>query len=338
MDNPVFIATSDQQLTRAENLSETEWQVEALLTGISVTCLVVHPIDRNIVYVGTRENGMMRSVDRGQTWQAIGLTDQVVKSIAICRANPDVIYVGTKPPGIFVSRDGGQNWQESEAFRKLRRWFWFTPAETGDPYVMGLAVSPTNPDVVIAGIEFGGMFRSTDGGETWQGHLKSTSRDCHNLRFHATDGNWVYQAGGGWPAAASQDGGATWRQPKRGLRWSLYAMACAADPQDPSIWYLSATPPIVLPDLQKMPRGHWDGSANAFIFRKKGAAKWERLGGGLPQPLSHMAYSLLTDIYAPGHVYAGLSNGDVWHSVDYGDSWTQLPFNLTRIQYSLIKL
>jgi len=58
--------------------------------------------------------------------------------------------------------------------------------------------------------------------------------------------------------------------------------------------------------------------------------------GGLPQPLDYMAYALVTDPGAPGHLYAGLSNGDVWHTADFGDNWNQLPFNLRRIERSMI--
>lgn len=69
-----------------------------------------------------------------------------------------------------------------------------------------------------------------------------------------------------------------------------------------------------------------------------GRGKWERLGDGLPQPLDYAPYSLLTDADAPGHLYAGLSNGDVWHTADYGESWSQLPFNLGLINWSLVTL
>ena len=85
-------------------------------------------------------------------------------------------------------------------------------------------------------------------------------------------------------------------------------------------------------------KAHSDGQAEAYIFRSAGGAAWQKLGGGLPQPLSHMAYALITDPHAPGHLYAGLSNGDVWHSTDYGDMWQQLPFNLKGIHRSLIML
>jgi hypothetical protein len=337
MNSGTFVATTGHGIAIAEGSGDT-WQVTNALENMSVTCLVNDPANPNAVYAVTRERGVLKSDDRGHTWRSLGLVGQVVKSVAVCRADPTVIYAGTKPPAIFVTRDGGQTWSECESFRKLRRWFWFTPAEPGDPYVMGLTVSPTDPDIVIAGIEFGGMFRSTDGGQTWQGHLKDTSRDCHALCFHHTNGSWVYQAGGGWPAAVSANAGESWSQPRRGMRWSLYAMACAADPADPTVWYVSAAPHAVFPQLHKMPRGHFEGEANAFIFRKRGNDRWERLGGGLPQPLNHMAYALVTVPDAPGHLYAGLSNGDVWHTIDYGDHWQQLPFNLGRVQYSLVRL
>ncbi len=87
-----------------------------------------------------------------------------------------------------------------------------------------------------------------------------------------------------------------------------------------------------------MPPAHIDGHANAYIFRAVAGAAWQKLGGGLPQPLNYMAYALFTDPTAPGHVYAGLANGDVWHSTDHGDAWQQLPFDLKSIHRTLIMI
>jgi hypothetical protein len=78
-----------------------------------------------------------------------------------------------------------------------------------------------------------------------------------------------------------------------------------------------------------------DGKANAAIYRMSNG-RWRMLAGGLSQPLNFMAYALVTDADAPGHLYAGLSNGDLWHSADYGDSWTQLSVNLRRISLTMI--
>jgi len=180
----------------------------------------------------------------------------------------------------------------------------------------------------VAALLEGHDVRCQDGGKTWSNHRKGAIRDCHGLTFHATHGDWVYEAGASLVGAAvSRDGGVTWRQPRKGLKHH-YGWACAADPERPEVWYLSAGPF----GWRGEPQAHVDGEANAAIYRSAGGASWERLNGGLPQPLDYMAYALVTDPAAPGHLYAGLSSGEVWHTADYGDSWAKLPFSMGRIR------
>jgi hypothetical protein len=194
--------------------------------------------------------------------------------------------------------------------------------------VQGLALSPTDPNVIVAGIELGAVLRSADGGKRWTGHRRGALRDCHSLVAHASNGNWMYEGGGtGAGAAVSQDGGNTWRQSKAGLD-RHYGWAVAADPAQPNIWYVALSPGPM--------KAHSDGRAEAYIFRSDGSPTWKKLGGGLPQPLNHMPYALLTNPAAPGQLYAGLSNGDVWFSADYGETWEQLAFNLTGIRSMLM--
>jgi photosystem II stability/assembly factor-like uncharacterized protein len=346
--NRIFISTSGSRLARAECSANGNWSVEFLLEGEQVRCLAADPRTPNVIYAGTQGKGVLRSEDRGKTWQPSGMEGQVVKSVAVSPVESGLIFAGTKPPGVFVSRDGGQKWTELESFRRMRRWFWFTPAEAGDPYVLAITLSPADPDVIVAGVEAGAVLRSVDGGKSWEGHLKGAIRDCHSLAFHATDGNWVYEAGG-YGAAFSRDGGATWQQPDPatlfdfirlmrggGVRPSsggldrIYSFAVGADPARPEVWYISASPGPF--------KAHVEGKAEAFIYRKSGDSPWKKLNGGLPQPLPHMPYALLPDRDAPGHLYAGLSNGDVWHTADYGDHWQQLRFNLGSIFTAMIML
>ena len=333
-----LIATTGQSLARAARAANGQWAVEVLLPGTTVNCFATHPQRPQVVYAGAKGAGVLRSADGGQTWQPAGLVGNTVKALAVTASDPEALFAGTKPPAVFVTRDGGEHWVELESFRRMRRPHWMTPAEPGDPYVQGLAVSPTHPDLILAGVEYGAVLRSADGGQTWHGHLKGTSQDCHSLSFHVTDGNWAYQGGGGWPAAVSHDGGVTWRQPRRGLGWSLYGWSVAADPARPEVWYVSAAPLATFPRFWMFPTAHWDGHAHAGIFRSSGDGGWTRLAGGLPQPLNHMPYALLTDPRAPGHLYAGLSDGEVWHTADYGDNWQQLPLNLGRISRALVML
>jgi hypothetical protein len=328
--NRTFISTNGSRLARAECIANGQWSVEFLLEGTNVRCLAADPYNRNVVYAGTQDNGVLRSDDRGKTWQPSGIESQIVKAIAVSPVEPGLIVAGTKPPGIFVSRDGGQNWTELESFHKMRRWFWFSPAEKPfTAYIQGIALSPTDPKMIVAGIEAGAVVRSTDGGKTWQDHRKGALRDCHSITFHASSGDWVYEGGGtGAGAAFSRDAGNTWTQMRQGLD-RHYGWAAAADPERPDIRYVS---------LSSGPmKAHSADNAQAYIFRSMGGV-WEKLTGGLPQPLDYMPYALLIDREAPGHLYAGLSNGDVWHTTDYGDHWQQLPLNLGAIWTSMVML
>ncbi len=330
--NRTFISTNGDRLARAECAANGHWSVEFLLEGTNIRCLTADPHNGNIVYAGTQGNGMLRSDDRGKTWQSSGMRGRVIKAIAVSPVKADLVFAGTKPPGIFVSRDSGSHWEELSAFRHIfSRHFWLSPAEKPfTAYVQGIALSPTDPEVIVAGIEAGAVVRSVDGGNTWQDHRKGALRDCHSIRFHVTNGDWVYEGGGtGAGAALSRDGGNTWTQARQGLD-RHYGWAVAADPVRPDVWYVSVSPSPM--------KAHSADNAQAYIFRSVGGGAWEKLGGGLPQPLTHMPYALHTNWDAPGQLYAGLGNGDVWHTADYGSHWQQLPFNLGKIWTAMIML
>lgn len=337
MNASIFLSITGHGLARAECGLNGAWQVENPLAGQDIRCLACDPPHAHILYAGTQGQGVLSSQDAGKTWQPAGLAGRIVKSLAVS-ASPGGnaawrgrLFAGTKSPAsIFTSEDGGENWTELEGFRRIRsRWFWFSPAEPPfTAYVQGIALSPADPDVILAGIEAGAVVLSQDGGKTWSDHRSGAVRDCHSLNFHATNGDWAYEAGG-TGGAFSRDGGKTWHQPRDGLDLR-YAWAVAADPSHPEVWYLSASP--------GPSKAHSRNNAQAYIFRSVGGAAWEKLSGGLPQPLNFMPYSLITDQAATGHLYAGLSNGDIWFSEDYGDHWEQLPLNLGGIHPSVIMM
>jgi hypothetical protein len=324
--NRVFISTSGSGARRAEVDERGVWSVEAVLQGEQVHCFAADPYDRSVVYAGTQGKGVLRSTDGGKSWQAAGLDGEVVKAVAVSPTSRGMVYAGTRPARLFVSRDDGATWQELSAFRRIpSRRLWFSPADSPfTAYVQGIALSPTDPQVIVLGIEFGAVVRSGDGGTTWKDHRKGALRDCHSIKFHASNGDWVYEGGGtGAGAAFSHDAGVNWTQNREGLD-RHYGWAVAADPARPDIWYVSLSPG---------PRkAHGSENAEAYIYRSTAGGAWEKLGGGLPQPLASMPYALLTDRDAPGSLYAGLSNGDVWFSADYGDHWQQLPVNMGAIR------
>lgn len=257
-----------------------------------------------MVWAGTQAAGVLRSGDAGRTWTEAGLDGHCVKSLFCADGR---VFAGTKPPAVFVSEDG-HNWSELLGFRRVRRFFWRSPAERPfTPYIQGLAV---DGDTVVAGIEAGAVVRSTDGGRTWQGHRRGSLRDCHSLAVAA--GGRFFEAGGtGGGAALSTDAGDSWQRPRGHDRH--YGWACAVDPADPDLWYFSAAPGI---------RAHSD-DADAAIYRCRGAGASERLTVGLPEPMRGMPYGLVAGPEL-GQLTAGMSDGEVWQSFDKGESWTLL--------------
>jgi hypothetical protein len=110
---------------------------------------------RKNVYAGTQGDGVLRNDDAGRTWRRSGLEGRVVKTLVTSALIPGRLYAGTKPACVFVSGDGGGSWRELTGFHRIfSRRFWFSPAERPfKAYVIGLALSPHDPDLIVGGIE-----------------------------------------------------------------------------------------------------------------------------------------------------------------------------------------
>ncbi|MFT3845495.1 MAG: hypothetical protein QM725_10610 [Lacibacter sp.] len=156
--------------------------------GGSIGAVAVAPSDENILYAGEGENtmrgnvseglgGMWRSDDGGRTWKNIGLKDgRHIIRILIHPRNPDVVWVAVMghlfgpndERGVYKTTDGGKTWK-----RTL-----FINNQTG---ASDLVMEPGNPSVLYAGTwhvirtpyslesggEGSGLYKSSDGGETW---------------------------------------------------------------------------------------------------------------------------------------------------------------------------
>jgi photosystem II stability/assembly factor-like uncharacterized protein len=281
------------------------------------------------ILAGTRESGIWQSLDKGENWEQLSDQIQDIKSISISPHDPNHILAGLKPAAVHASKDGGYTWKEMTDFQKIRgRWWWFFPAEPPglSPYVMDIQHSPTDPNIVIAGVELGAVVRSMDGGITWSNHLQKSLRDCHSLKFHASDGNWIYEAGGsGGGVSLSQDGGETWHKKSKGLE-KKYGIVCAADPENPAIWYVV---------LGSSPSNAFGNDPEVYMYRTNEMGGWDPIGWQ-SHPLRETPTKLVTIPGNPGHIIAAINSGKLFHSKDYGDSWTPLPFRMQGNWYSLI--
>jgi photosystem II stability/assembly factor-like uncharacterized protein len=156
----------------------------------SIGALAVAPSNPDVIYVGSGEglrrpdlstgDGIYRSADGGNNWIHLGLRDgQQITNILVDPHDPNRVFVavlghpyGPNPDrGVFRSTDGGENWQK----------IFYKDENTG---ATDLAFDPTNPQIVYAVLwssrrppwttgaplegHTGGLFKSTDGGDTWK--------------------------------------------------------------------------------------------------------------------------------------------------------------------------
>src|SRR5215218_10256316 len=302
----LYVATGDG-IARLDEDGDG-WSVELSLNGSGAQCLAVDSADRDVVYAGLREHGVRRTDDGGRTWVNSELPDPGVFSLAVSAAD-GAVYAGTEPSRLFRSDDRGESWRELEALLELpSRPTWSFPPRPWTSHVRWIAPSPHDADLLLVGIELGGLMRSTDGGARWEDHRPGAQPDVHSLAWHPRDPGRAYEAGGGG-AAFSTDAGDTWRPADEG-RDRHYTWSVTVDSEDPDCWYVSASSGPYA--------AHGGRDPQARIYRRRGGEPWQALNGGLPEPLPAMPYALVA---TAERLFAGLANGALWQSDDRGDTW-----------------
>jgi photosystem II stability/assembly factor-like uncharacterized protein len=305
----LLAATGDSVARLTER--DGHWEVELALLRSGAQCVCVDPNAPQTVLAGCRGGGAYVSGDGGRTWRDADLPAPDVFSVAI-GAVDGAFYAGCEPSQLFRSDERGRAWRELSALRELPSApTWSFPPRPWTSHVRWIAPSPHDAGVLLAGIELGGLMRSTDGGESWSDHRPGAQRDVHSLAWHPRVPGRAYEAGGGG-AAWSSDGGETWQAADEG-RDRHYCWAVAVDPDDPECWYVSAsTGPFA---------AHGRRDADAFVYRGDSARAWRPLDGGLSGPLASMPYALAV---VDGVLFAGLADGTVYASADRGESWRRL--------------
>jgi len=229
--------------------------------------VAVAPSNPGIIWVGSGEannrqssswgDGVYKSTDGGRTWKNMGLRDtHHVGRIVIHPTNPDIVYVAAlghlwgpnKERGLFRTMDGGKTWTNSK----------FIDENTG---FVDVALDHENPNVLYAaayqrrrrgwGFNGGGpgsgLYRTTDGGETWVGltdGLPSGNTGRIGIDIYRSSPNVVYaiiehKEGG---VFRSEDKGFTWKKMSDTNPRPMYYSQIRIDPNnDQRIWVLGAS-------------------------------------------------------------------------------------------------
>ncbi len=236
--------------------------------GGSIGAVAVSEWDPNVIYAGGGEktvrgnvshgDGVWKSTDAGKTWRHAGLADaRQIPRLRIHPRDPDLVYAAVlghlfgpnEMRGVYRSRDGGRSWQ-----RVL-----FVNRDAG---AVDLVLDPTNPRVLYATtwrvrrrpwtLESGGpgsgLWKSTDGGDTWREltarpGLPKGTLGIIGVTVSASDPQNLYaiveaEEGG---VFRSRDGGETWTKTNdsRDLRQrAWYYTRIYADPKDAEVVYV----------------------------------------------------------------------------------------------------
>ncbi|WP_096439363.1 WD40/YVTN/BNR-like repeat-containing protein [Alteribacter populi] len=301
---------------------ENDWQLRELeLNEGDIQSLTVDPYS-GAIYAGTFDHGLHRSVDGGETFKRIGKDDlhSRVMALHVSPSKPGgkfgTLYAGTEPSELYRSIDGGRTWTSLPALLDLpSKSTWSFPPRPYTHHVRDIATGYHDPEFLLAGIELGGVMRSTDKGVSFEDRKDQSQFDCHNVILHPIDKERIYEAAGGG-FAISKDQGRTWNTDNEGLGDFTYLVHVAADPGDANI--------VVAAGAQGPRSAYTPERAETRLFRKVGSAPWKPVQDGLPKAEGSTVFHLHTHKGEPGVFYA-VNNKGVYRSRDQGKSWHRLP-------------
>ena len=206
--------------------------------GGRIDDIEVAPGDSRTIYVATAAGGILKSTNGGTSWTVIFDKESVpsVGDIAISPSNPSIIWAGSGEAnnrqssswgnGIYKSMDAGKTWKNMGL--------------AGTMHIARIVIHPTNPEMVWVAATGNlwapsaerGVYRTLDGGKTWQQVLKvnddtgatdiAVDRESPNILYAATYQRrrtaWGFNGSGeGSAIYKSNDGGETWSKITKGM-------------------------------------------------------------------------------------------------------------------------
>jgi photosystem II stability/assembly factor-like uncharacterized protein len=250
---------------------------------------------------------------------------------------PGVVWCGTLPGGLFKSEDSGDSWVLNRPlWDDPRREQWFGGG-ADHPGIHSICVDPRDSRHVTLGVSCGGVWKTLDGGSTWQlgGRGMRAEFMPPDLQFEPNiqdphlvaqcranpDVLWVQHHNG---IFRSTDGAGSWNE-IAGVEPSTFGFAVAAHPGDPqTAWFVPA-----VKDEKRYPK---DGCV-VVTRTRDGGRTFEKMINGLPQQHAYdLVYRHALDVDETGNRLAfGSTTGSLWLSEDSGDSWCNLPAHLPPI-------
>ena len=264
----------------------------------------------------------------GLRWRNVG-PNRGGRSLAVAGSvkRPLEYYFGATGGGVWKTTDGGNTWRP------------VTDGQIKSSSIGAIGISESNPDIVYVGtgeselrgstIQGDGVYKTTDGGKTWQHMGLENTQVVGRIRVHPTNPDIVYAAALGHPYGnneergvyRTQDGGKTWQR-------VLYrndrvgAIDLALDPRNPQVLYAS------LWEVYRRPWTLSSGGDGCGLFKSTdGGDHWTEItrNPGLPQSLIGKINVSVSGADS-NRVYANVEaeDGGLFRSDDAGATWTKV--------------
>lgn len=348
-----FVLTSDEH--------RQDWKVsEPHFPGWEVYHVAGSPVYPNRLYASQSTGWfgqlIQRSDDGGITWEPVGNdftyagvpgthqwydgTPHPWEFARVWHLEPsltdrDTVYAGVEDAALFRSTDAGASWQEVRGLREHGSGSHWQPG-AGGMCLHTIILDPENADRMFVAISAAGVFRTDDGGTTWEAVNKGLLSNgipspaaevghcVHNLAMHPSRPSTLFMQKH-WDVMRSDDAGDSWIEISGDLP-SDFGFPISVHAHDPETIYVVP----ILSDSQHFPP---DGKLR--VYRSStGGNTWEALTNGLPQEncyVNVLRDAMAVDSMPECGVYFGTSGGQVYASADSGDSWTAIVRDLPAV-------
>ena len=323
-DSVIFVGTAGQAVWRSDD-SGASFRLNngAMFMEAEVRALAVDYTKPGMLYAGT-DAGLYRTDNAGGEWRRMELpfdtgegwqAGTLIWSALIDPHNAATLFVGTCPGAVYRSQDAGVSWEKLNI-----------PIPTTCDYirytrVTCLVADPRLPGHVWAGVEIGGLWHSSDGGDTWtQRDEGMSSPDLHGLAilYASKDGPPVLLATTNNDLNRSIDSGATWQPLNIGATFPHgYCRGITQKTDDPQTLFVGNG---------SGPPGH-DGSLHVS---HDGGATWHT--AALPAPPNSTVWTFATHPALPDTIVTACVLGYVYLSDDGGATWRKCPHEFGEIR------
>lgn len=293
------------------------------------------------------------SDNMGRTWDSAetqpkfsgdgGPTVKNLWHVALGRdTEPGVLYAGVDPAALFKSEDGGNNWFEVAGLSNHPTHPQWQPG-LGGLCLHSIVLDPERSERAWVGISAVGVFRTTDGGDSWQTMNQGVRADflpdpfpefgqCpHKVLLHKSQPDVLYQQNH-CGVFRSDSGGESWTDITGDLP-SRFGFVLGIHSQDPNTIFVLPEDEATVDQVGGGLRYVTGAQFRVFRSRNKGQ-DWTPMTQGLPQENAYihvLREGMATDALNPCGIYIGTVAGQLWFSRNDGDRWELLIENLPPI-------